>query len=93
MKINCEKFEGIVYFKEWTMCPDGNNKLGVGGLISIREASKVAGFDPGQRESNWIARVESKDGMRSFNILGCQVRSVYQGPINERHPTNHYYMD
>lgn len=74
-----EDFHGMVVLKEWMMCPDGQNRICVVGTVSIHNASEVAGFELGQKEANWFARIESPDGKESMNILGCQVRSVYQG--------------
>lgn len=93
MGLNLDGFKGAVFLKEWVMTPTGNNCIAVVGNIKILEAKKAAGFDPGNREANWVARVESADGSKSFNILGCQIRAIYQGEdVAEKTTSNTWVM-
>lgn len=44
------------------------------GKVTIMEAKEMVGFDTGDKEANWIARVEGPT--QSYNSPGCQIRCI-----------------
>lgn len=80
-KFNVVGFSGTVHLKDGFWHHNGQHYSSVTGLISIIEAKEVAGFNISERESNWVARVTNAEGTVSMTLLGCQVRSIYQGEV------------
>lgn len=78
-KFITEGFEGCVVLKEWIPSPGGNTYNTVLGKITILQDVDMVGFKVSDRESNWLARVEGSFG--SVNILGCQIRAIFQHSI------------
>lgn len=75
---NTKKFYGTVSLKEAMIISTGEFVHGVAGFVYILEAEEICGFKPADREANWVARVENKEGSESVTILGCQIRGVHQ---------------
>lgn len=76
---NIKGFKGAIVLKDWFRMPDGRNYIIVSGKISIYKDQDAVGFEVNKSESNWVARVESEDGSKSINVLGCQIRVIAQG--------------
>lgn len=81
-KFDTTKFTGVVHLKDGFWHSDGKHFVSVFGTVSTLEAKKVTGFDVKGTESNWLARVSSKDGETSISLLGCQIRSIFQGQLH-----------
>lgn len=72
-------FAGTVVLKQWMHYPaDGRQYMGFWGKVSILSDEEAVGFKVQGNESNWIARVQGETS--SVNILGCQIRSIVEGP-------------
>lgn len=78
-RLNVEDFAGAVSMKNAMVMDDGRSYWTFVGNVSILEGEPAVGFAIKDKDSNWFARVESPDGKRSVNILGCQVQGVMQG--------------
>lgn len=77
-KLNATDFPGTVFLKHYQQFIDGRNYLGFHGRCTVLSDKDAVGFEAkGGETANWIVRVEGARG--SMNILGCQIRSVYQG--------------
>lgn len=59
--------------------PEGRQYIGFYGKVSILSDMDLVGFNVSGGESNWAARVAGETS--SVNILGCQIRLVYEGHI------------
>lgn len=78
-------FKGTVLLKAHQIFPDGNHYIGITGNVSVLDGKAATGFEI-KDESSWFARVESEDGERSVNILGCQVKGILQGDFSSEPP-------
>lgn len=80
-KLNVDGFEGIVMTMDWVTTPDGRLVRGYRGNVRILSAKAAAGFEPtGHNTANWLARIEGP--MTSVNLMGCQVRQVFEGDLS-----------
>lgn len=78
-KLEVVRFYGSVNVTDWVYGADGENYLVFQGLVSILEASKMAGFQVKEPQgANWFARVEGKT--QSYNLPGCKVRAIVDHP-------------
>jgi hypothetical protein len=77
--------KGAVILKDWIKAPDGTNRIGVYGKITVCEAKATVGFSPAKTESNWFAYVENDETKAAMAILGCQIRAIY---FTEKEPTH-----
>ena len=73
-------FEGTVFLKHYLHFLDGRQYVAFHGRCTVYSDKDAVGFEAkGGETANWIVRVEGARG--SMNILGCQIRAVYQGSM------------
>lgn len=90
--LDVKDFRGIVQLHDWFRAPDGKMYLAIAGKVTILSAKEAVGWEPtGHNSANWLARIAGDSS--SINLMGCQVRLVYEGEIANpelRHPDTYY---
>ncbi len=73
-----KKFKGIVHLKEWIKLSNGKMYNGIYGWITVLTAIEAAGFNPGDKEANWLVVVcedeSPSEDSDHITINGCQIR-------------------
>lgn len=89
-KYRTEGFQGAVILKSSFWDLSGKPYMGVIGTCTVVKDTDMVGFETKGTEANWLIRVEGQ--RRSVNLLGCQIRGVIEGTLDQD-PLGREYLD